>query len=72
MSRVGKVVKFYDSTRASQCEGKVASLSKQAAETHRNRIRNASHFDGADLNVYRCNFCKRWHVGRQPDTWRPQ
>jgi len=48
------------------CAGKIRHLSMGAAEAH---LRALARVDPQPMNVYRCLFCKRWHVGH---TWYPK
>ncbi|WP_435173267.1 hypothetical protein [Actinacidiphila sp. bgisy145] len=47
-------------TRARSCLGKLAHQDRAAALRHRARLIAAG---DTRLTVYRCRFCRHWHVG---------
>lgn len=53
--------------RAQACDGKQAhNTQAQALDHMHSLIRNGA----AHLRVYRCRFCRKWHVGHPPRRWR--
>lgn len=57
MSAAGKLLMLKHSKC---CAGKVRHPSAGAAEAHRRALART---DARPLSVYRCTFCKQWHVG---------
>lgn len=53
--------------RRRSCTGKIRHADRAHAVQHMLGLRRRS---PALLNVYRCPFCKGWHVGRAPDFAR--
>lgn len=47
--------------RNASCVGKVPHPNPQAAARHRDNLKRR--FGDGGLEVYRCQFCKRWHLG---------
>jgi hypothetical protein len=52
--------KFTMLKHAKCCAGKVRHPSAGAAEAH---LRSLAKTDSRPMAVYRCTFCKHWHVG---------
>lgn len=50
-------------TKIQQCKGKVRHESRQDAEAHKRRLIESS--GGFKVNVYKCKFCKGFHVGNE-------
>jgi hypothetical protein len=46
------------------CEGKVRHTERADALQHLRQLRRIDH--AWHLNIYRCRFCKGWHVGHAP------
>jgi hypothetical protein len=47
--------------------GKLSYDSPQAAEGHYRALHKRNHYVG---EVYRCQFCHKWHIGRRPQFGR--
>jgi hypothetical protein len=49
--------------RKRACKGKAGHLSLGSAEAHIRAMRKAGIWNGHV--AYRCDFCRKWHVGRR-------
>lgn len=50
--------------RRRMCDGKVRHDDSQTAAVHR-RVMQQKNYTGP-MNVYRCQFCKGYHIGHRP------
>jgi hypothetical protein len=57
---VSDIERWWTQNRRRQCEGKVRHPTREAAERAARLLELQTH--GA-FSVYRCAFCRRWHVG---------
>jgi hypothetical protein len=52
--------------RRKACEGKRQHETRPEANFHKMMLINNHLADPGSLWVYRCDFCKKWHVGHPP------
>ena len=49
--------------RRKACEGKIKHNSRNDAWAARRKLP----FDESPMNIYKCKFCKKWHIGHRPE-----
>lgn len=52
--------------RRKSCQGKYRHPDKDSAYAARRAVTAQDEFYKGHMNVYKCKFCKGWHIGRAP------
>lgn len=50
--------------RRNACQGKIRHASMNDAYAHRQSMSKSPNATKEKINVYKCKFCKGWHIGR--------